>query len=142
MPGVSNKTKHKSRIVTSDTHRAINVERPPLPHKSLDQVYVPIKHEDRTPASLYRNTRGYLREHFIPSGRCGKSFIKSAFPFLSWLRKYEMAWLPNDIICGITVRTPLPFVPFPSVDPFEGRHHANSTGHGLRSLGACARHHR
>lgn len=25
---------------------------------------------------------------------------------------------------------------------FAGRHHANSTGHGLRTLGTCARHHR
>jgi hypothetical protein len=89
-------------IVNSPRH-SINIDRPIITQKSFDKVFIPTAYEDRTPVILCRQTRSYLRNKCLPSKQCGRSYIKILFPFLSWLKIYQLAWLPNDIICGITV---------------------------------------
>ena len=71
--------------------------------KSFDQVFIPITYQDRTPMILARDARDYVRDHCVPSKHCSQSYIKIFFPCWSWLKIYQMSWLPNDIICGITV---------------------------------------
>lgn len=71
--------------------------------KSFDQVFIPIAYEDQTPKILAQETRDYLRDSCVPSKRCAQSYVKILFPFWSWLKIYQMSWLPDDIICGITV---------------------------------------
>jgi hypothetical protein len=82
---------------------SITVDRPIVTQKSFDKVFIPTAYEDRTPVILFQQIRTYVRNKCIPSKQCGKSYIKILFPFLSWLKTYQLVWLPNDIICGITV---------------------------------------
>ena len=35
--------------------------------------------------------------------QCAKSFITEVFPILKWITSYNLGWLKNDIIAGITV---------------------------------------
>jgi hypothetical protein len=83
---------------------SITIDRPILTQKSFDKVFIPTAYEDRTPVILCGQIRSYLRNKCLPSKQCGRSYIKILFPFLSWLKIYQLVWLPNDIICGITVR--------------------------------------
>jgi hypothetical protein len=88
---------------TITSKHSIVVDRPIITQKSFDQVFIPTSYEDRTPIILLRQIRRYIRNKCIPSKQCGKSYIQILFPFLSWLKIYQLAWLPNDIICGVTV---------------------------------------
>jgi len=81
----------------------ITLDRPIVTQKSFDKVFIPTTYEDRTPVILFQQIRTYARNKCIPSKQCGKSYIKIFFPFLSWLKIYQLIWLPNDIVCGITV---------------------------------------
>jgi hypothetical protein len=82
---------------------SITIDRPIVTQKSFDKVFIPTAYEDQTPAILFQKIRTYVRNNYKPSKQCGKSYIKILFPFLSWLKTYQLVWLPNDIICGITV---------------------------------------
>lgn len=88
--------------ISSASHSVV-VDRPIISQKSFDQVFIPTAYEDRTPVFLSRQIQNYLHKKCVPSKRCSLSYIKILFPFLSWLKIYQIAWLPNDIICGITV---------------------------------------
>jgi hypothetical protein len=82
---------------------SIIVDRPIITQKSFDKVFIPTAYEDRTPVILLRQIRSYIRSKCMPSEQCGKSYLKILFPFLSWLKIYQLTWLPNDVICGVTV---------------------------------------
>ncbi len=82
---------------------SIIVDRPIITQKSFDKVFIPTAYEDRTPVILLRQIRSYIRSKCMPSQQCGKSYLKILFPFLSWLKIYQLTWLPNDVICGVTV---------------------------------------
>jgi len=86
----------------SRTH-TISLDRSTITQKSFDKVFIPTTYEDRTPAILFQQIRTYVRNKCTPSKQCGKSYIKTLFPLLSWLKIYQVAWIPDDIICGITV---------------------------------------
>lgn len=87
----------------SFSHNSIVLDRPIITQKSFDKVFIPTAYEDRTPVIVGKQIRGYIRKKCVPSKQCGKSYLKIIFPFLSWLKAYKLVWLPNDIICGITV---------------------------------------
>ncbi|CAF0816407.1 unnamed protein product [Rotaria sordida] len=88
--------------VNSRTHSII-VDRPIITQKSFNQVFIPTTYEDRTPVILFHQLRTYIRNKCIPSKQCGKSYIKILFPFLSWLKIYQIRWLVHDVVCGITI---------------------------------------
>ncbi|CAF1514119.1 unnamed protein product [Adineta steineri] len=93
----------KSYSSNSDQNHSIIVDRPIISQKSFDKVFIPTAYEDRTPSILGRQVRTYVEDKCIPSKRCGKSYIKLFFPFLSWLKIYQLGWLPSDIVSGITI---------------------------------------
>jgi len=103
MSDLSNDENDKPYSTINTKSHSIIVDRPIITQKSFNQVFIPTAYEDRTPVILFRQIRTYVRNKCIPSKRCGKSYIKILFPFLSWLKIYQLTWLPNDIICGITV---------------------------------------
>ncbi|UJR26995.1 hypothetical protein I4U23_008302 [Adineta vaga] len=104
MPSVSNNDDdNKSNSTLNDGNHNIIVERPVITQKSFDKVFIPTAYEDRTPMVILRQMRSYVQKKCLPSKQCGKSYFKVLFPFLSWLKIYEMAWLPSDIISGITI---------------------------------------
>ena len=45
----------------------------------------------------------YFRE-LAPSGKEVLDYIKSLFPFLSWIGKYNMQWLAGDLVAGEFLR--------------------------------------
>ncbi|CAF0756722.1 unnamed protein product [Didymodactylos carnosus] len=79
------------------------VERPIITQKSFNEVFIPTTYDDQTPVILFKRFKHSLRENCVPSVRCGKSYINTLFPFLSWIRRYERGWLPADILCGLTI---------------------------------------
>jgi len=85
------------------SRNSIVLDRSIVTQKSFDTVFIPTAYEDRTPVILGQQIRGYVQKKCVPSKQCGKSYLKILFPFLSWLKLYQLSWLPNDIICGITV---------------------------------------
>ncbi|CAF0906509.1 unnamed protein product [Rotaria sp. Silwood1] len=99
----SNNENDKPNSAVSSRSHSIIVDRPIITQKSFNQVFIPTTYEDRTPVILFRQMRTYLRNKCVPSKQCGKSYIKILFPFLSWLKIYQIGWLPHDIICGITI---------------------------------------
>ncbi|KAI1468898.1 sulfate permease [Daldinia caldariorum] len=44
----------------------------------------------------------WLRE-IMPSGRDVLNYFKSLFPFLSWIRFYNLQWFIGDLVAGITI---------------------------------------
>jgi sodium-independent sulfate anion transporter 11 len=36
----------------------------------------------------------------VPSGRATLSYLKSLFPFLYWIDRYNLQWLAGDLIAG------------------------------------------
>jgi hypothetical protein len=103
MPNLSNDQNDKPYSAVSNENQSIIIDRPIVTQKSFNQVFIPTAYEDRTPVVLFRQILTYVRNKCIPSKQCGKSYITILFPFLSWLKIYQLGWLPNDIICGITV---------------------------------------
>jgi hypothetical protein len=103
MPDVSNNENDRSYSTSNDASHSIIVDRPIVTQKSFDKVFIPTAYEDRTPVILFRQIQKYIRNKCIPSKHCGRSYIKLLFPFLSWLKIYQIDWLPSDIIAGITV---------------------------------------
>lgn len=71
--------------------------------KTFNKVFFPTIYEDRTSSVLFLELREYARSKCLPTRQCSVSYIKILFPFWSWLKTYEIAWLPNDIVSGITV---------------------------------------
>ncbi|ROW01479.1 hypothetical protein VSDG_02004 [Cytospora chrysosperma] len=62
--------------------------------------------------SAYSNTETYVEpapttaEYFremAPSGQDVLDYLKSLFPFLSWITKYNPQWLMGDLVAGITI---------------------------------------
>lgn len=47
----------------------------------------------------------YFRE-LAPSGKEVLAYIKSLFPFLYWIGKYNMQWLAGDLVAGQSCPTP------------------------------------
>lgn len=47
----------------------------------------------------------YFRE-LAPSGRDVLGYIKSLFPFLYWIGKYNMQWFAGDLVAGKSVPVP------------------------------------
>ncbi|KAI1640492.1 sulfate permease [Biscogniauxia mediterranea] len=47
-------------------------------------------------------TAGFIAE-ITPSGEDVVNYLKSLFPFLSWIRFYNMQWLIGDLVAGITI---------------------------------------
>ncbi len=103
MSNHSNDENDKPYSTVNSPRHSITVDRSILTQKTFDKVFIPTAYEDQTPVVLYGNARSYLRSRCLPSKQCGRSYVKTFFPFLSWLKIYQLTWLPNDIICGITV---------------------------------------
>ena len=68
-------------------------------------IFIPTAYEDRTVTTISKTIRTYLKKKCIPSRKCSVSCLTMICPFLTWMRNYEWAWLPRDIICGMTVRS-------------------------------------
>lgn len=100
---MANDENDKPYSTINSRRNSIIVDRPIITQKSFDKVFIPTAYEDRTPVILFREIRTYIRNKCIPTKQCGQSYLKILFPFLSWLKIYQLTWLPNDIICGITV---------------------------------------
>ncbi|CAF0736195.1 unnamed protein product [Adineta ricciae] len=103
MPGESDADRDISHSNLHDENHHIVVDRPVITQKSFDKVFIPTAYEDRTPIVLVGQIQSYFKRKCIPSKQCGKSYLKVLFPFLSWLKIYELAWLPNDLVSGLTV---------------------------------------
>jgi hypothetical protein len=103
MPDLSNTENDKAYSTISSANHSMIVDRPIITQKLFDQIFIPTAYEDRTPIILCRQIRTYIRNKCVPSRQCCKSYIQIFFPFLSWLRIYQIGWLSGDIVCGITV---------------------------------------
>ncbi|CAF4122709.1 unnamed protein product [Rotaria socialis] len=103
MLGLPGEQNENSDTITSNNSHNINIDDQFTAEKSFDHVFFPTTYEDRTSSVLFRQICSYVQNKCLPSKKCGISYIKLLFPFLSWLKAYELAWLPNDIVCGITV---------------------------------------
>ncbi|CAF2212471.1 unnamed protein product [Rotaria magnacalcarata] len=103
MLGLPDEQNENSDIITSNNSHNINIDGQFTAEKSFDHVFFPTAYEDRTSSLLFRQICSYVQNKCLPSKKCGISYIKLLFPFLSWLKAYKLTWLPNDIVCGITV---------------------------------------
>ncbi|KAJ1831992.1 hypothetical protein LPJ63_003882 [Coemansia sp. RSA 2711] len=49
------------------------------------------------------STSEWLKENVVPTRAGTVSYLRSLFPFLSWIYRYNMVWFIGDLIAGITV---------------------------------------
>ena len=103
MSNALNDEDDKVYSTVNNTNHIVIGDGPIRTEKSFNKVFIPIAYEDRTPVILCQQICAYTHKRCVPSKQCGQSYVKMLFPFLSWLKTYQLAWLPNDIICGITV---------------------------------------
>lgn len=82
---------------------SIMVEHSVLIPQPIVQVFVPIPHDEQTAATMSHRVKDSVRKKCVPSWQCARSYKSTLLPFLTWLKVYEIAWLPSDIICGSTV---------------------------------------
>lgn len=58
---------------------------------------------DKDPDVAVVGTAEYLREHRFNPVQAVITYLKSLFPIIGWIGKYNFAWLSGDLIAGITV---------------------------------------
>ncbi|KAJ2593385.1 hypothetical protein IWW49_000532 [Coemansia sp. RSA 1797] len=49
------------------------------------------------------STSEWLKEHVVPTRSGTVSYVKSLFPFLTWIYRYNWVWFVGDLIAGVTV---------------------------------------
>lgn len=58
---------------------------------------------DKDPDVAVVGTAEYLREHRFNPVQAVITYLKSLFPIIGWIGKYNFAWLSGDLIAGPSV---------------------------------------
>jgi solute carrier family 26 (sodium-independent sulfate anion transporter), member 11 len=61
---------------------------------------------DQSPDTFVESapTAGEWLAHSVPTLDHVNSYISSLFPFLNWIRFYNLQWLVGDLVAGMTIR--------------------------------------
>ncbi|CAF3019610.1 unnamed protein product [Rotaria sp. Silwood2] len=84
-------------------HNSVLINNSKMKSQSLKQLFVPVTNEECKSLNIIEKTIGCIEDNCVPSKKCAQSYINRLFPFLTWLKQYEVGWLPTDILCGVTV---------------------------------------
>ncbi|KAG6002410.1 hypothetical protein E4U21_003115 [Claviceps maximensis] len=69
---------------------------------TLGQSAISVQINDDSFVEDVPTTSEWLRDQ-VPTQREAGAYVKSLFPFLSWIRRYNLQWFFGDIVAGITI---------------------------------------